>query len=325
MNPCPQCGAIPQPSDKFCNICGTPVSPPGFGAAAPGGFPPPQQGFGAAPPPPQGAYGAPPGGQPPLRCQMGHDIAPGASYCPHGHPIALDAMPFANDQYGGAPQYGQPGGFGAPPQQQGFGGQYGAPQGGFPDPNAPYGGGYGQPQGGFGAPPPQQGFGGGFGAPPPQQGFQQGGFGGGGFDAQAQPYGQPQGGFGAPPPQAQGGFGAPQPGFGGQPEPAPQPAPPPKPTKASKAAPPEPVEPPPPPIPGAPTRLVTFSSIPLGADVYVDGDRLGQTPLVGVALTDGGHQIKIISDAETLIRNIDVGKKLPSRYVWKGGDRWELH
>jgi hypothetical protein len=108
-------------------------------------------------------------------------------------------------------------------------------------------------------------------------------------------------------------------------EPAPQPAPPPKPTKASKAAPPEPVEPPPPPIPGAPTRLVTFSSIPLGADVYVDGDRLGQTPLVGVALTDGGHQIKIISDAETLIRNIDVGKKLPSRYVWKGGDRWELH
>jgi hypothetical protein len=158
---------------------------------------------------------------------MGHDIAPGASYCPHGHPIALDAMPFANDQYGGAPQYGQPGGFGAPPQQQGFGGQYGAPQGGFPDPNAPYGGGYGQPQGGFGAPPPQQGFGGGFGAPPPQQGFQQGGFGGGGFDAQAQPYGQPQGGFGAPPPQAQGGFGAPQPGFGGQPEPAPQPAPPP--------------------------------------------------------------------------------------------------
>ncbi|HSO39981.1 MAG TPA: zinc ribbon domain-containing protein, partial [Labilithrix sp.] len=129
MNPCPQCGAIPQPSDKFCNICGTPTAPPGmgggFGAPGPqGGFPPPAQGgFGA---PPAGAYGAPPG-QPPLRCQMGHDIAPGQSYCPHGHPIALDAMPFANDQSGG--------------------------------------GGYGQPQpGGFGAPPPQQG---GFGAPPP--------------------------------------------------------------------------------------------------------------------------------------------------------------
>ncbi|MBS2013036.1 MAG: hypothetical protein JST00_09125, partial [Deltaproteobacteria bacterium] len=110
MNPCPQCGAIPQPSDKFCNICGTPVvAPGGFGAPGGGGFPPPQQGgFGA---PPQ-AYGAPPQ-QGPLRCQMGHDIPPGASYCPHGHPIALDAMPFANDQYGGG-GYGQQGGFGAP-------------------------------------------------------------------------------------------------------------------------------------------------------------------------------------------------------------------
>ncbi len=230
MNPCPQCGAIPQPSDKFCNICGTPVvmgAPAGFGAPPPqqGGFgqPPPQQGGFGAPPP--GAYGAPPGHPgAPLRCQMGHDIAPGASYCPHGHPIALDAMPFANDQYGGgygqqppqpgfgAPppqqgfggqqQYGAPagpGGFGAPPPQQGFGGDpgYGQP---YPDPNAQYGqsyqdpnaqyGGYGQQPGGFGAPPPQQGgFGGGGYAPPPP----------------------PQQGFGAPPPPAQ------QQGFGGQP------------------------------------------------------------------------------------------------------------
>ncbi len=243
MNPCPQCGAIPQPSDKFCNICGTPTGPGGFGPPAQGGFPPPQQGgFGA---PPQGAYGAPPG--PPLRCQMGHDIAPGQSYCPHGHPIALDAMPFANDQYGGGgygqqpPQQGgfgapppqqmggfgapppqQMGGFGAPPQQGGFGApppQYGSDPGGgygqpFPDPNAQYGGGgYGQQPGGFGAPPPQQGFGGqpGYGgAPPPPQ----------------------PGGFGAPPPQP-GGFGAPppQPGFPpagqdfGAPPPAAAPAP----------------------------------------------------------------------------------------------------
>ncbi|MBX3191303.1 MAG: FHA domain-containing protein [Labilithrix sp.] len=212
MNPCPQCGAIPQPSDKFCNICGTPCGPPGFGAQ-PGGFPPPQAGgFGA---PPAAAYGAPPGGQAPLRCQMGHDIAPGASYCPHGHPIALDAMPFANDQYGGG-GYQQQGGFGAPPPQQGG---FGAPppqQGGFgAPPPAP---GYGSdPGGGYGAPQ-----GGGFGAQPQygQQPFQDpnaGQYGGGG-------YGQQPGGFGgAPPapPAQQGGFGAPpaqQPGgFGGQP------------------------------------------------------------------------------------------------------------
>jgi len=167
---------------------------------------------------------------------MGHEIAPGASYCPHGHPIALDAMPFANDQYGGggggygqqpAPQQGgfgapppQQGGFGAPPQQGGFGGQqgYGGTEqppgyGGqpFADPNAQYGGGgYGQQpaQGGFGAPPQQGGFGG-------QPGYGQ------------QPAPQ-QGGFGAPPPQP--GFGGPQPGgfpgqpgaqdFGGAPQPA---------------------------------------------------------------------------------------------------------
>ena len=175
MNPCPQCGAIPQPSDKFCNICGTPVvmgAPQGFGAPPPqqGGFgaPPPQQGGFGAPPP--NAYGAPPGQGASLRCQMGHDIAPGASYCPHGHPIALDAMPFANDQYGGG--YGpQPGGFGAPPPQQGgFGGS----------------GGYAPP------PPPQQGFGA---PPPPAPGFpppQPGGFPGAPApEAQAAPAPQP--------------------------------------------------------------------------------------------------------------------------------------
>lgn len=229
MNPCPQCGAIPQASDKFCNICGTPVSPPAFGAGPPmgggGGFPPPGGGGGFGAPPPQGAYGAPPGGPPALRCQMGHDIAPGASYCPHGHPIALDAMPFANDQYGGG-GYGQQPGFGAPPGQGGFGGQpqYGAPggggfgapqQGGFGgDPNAGYGqqpyqdpnAQWGQQGGGFGAPQGQQGYGapaqqpGGFGAPPPQPG-----------------------GFGAPPPQP--GFPPAQPGGFGAPPPPPEAAP----------------------------------------------------------------------------------------------------
>jgi hypothetical protein len=152
---------------------------------------------------------------------MGHDIAPGASYCPHGHPIALDAMPFANDQYGGGygqqppppgfgapppqqggfgqpPPFGGPGGFGAPPPpQQGFGDPgYGQP---FPhDPNAQYGG-YGQ-QPAFGQPPPQQGGfpGGGYAPPPPpQQGFGAPLPGPGGF-------GNPQPGF---PPPAQGGFG----------------------------------------------------------------------------------------------------------------------
>ncbi len=226
MNPCPQCGAIPQPSDKFCNICGTPVvaGPGAFGAPQQGGFgaPPPQQGgFGA--PPPQGAYGAPPGGAP-VRCQMGHDIVPGASYCPHGHPIALEAMPFANDQYGGGGYGQQPpqqGGYGQqPPPQQGFGGQpqYGAPGGfGAPAPQGP--GGYGDPnaygqQPGYGQQPypdpnaqpyGQQPY-----ADPNAQYGQQGGYG----QPAPQPGGFPGGQYAPPPPLQQPSYGqAPQPGF----------------------------------------------------------------------------------------------------------------
>jgi hypothetical protein len=193
MSPCPQCGAIPQTSDKFCNVCGFSLGPSPFGApSGPGGF-------GGAQPPPYGAqpgFGAPQqGGIPPI-----------------------DSMPFTNDAYGnpqqpggGFPQSGGypagAGGFGQQPQG-GFGGQpqgggFGAPQGygqpgGFQDQTAQpnYGGGFGQqPQGGAGyggggfgqQPAPQQGFGG-----YPQPGQPQGGFGGGGFEP-PNPYGQPQG------------------------------------------------------------------------------------------------------------------------------------
>ncbi|MDB4937745.1 MAG: hypothetical protein JWP87_4717, partial [Labilithrix sp.] len=114
-----------------------------------------QGGFGAPPPPPhQGGFGAPP--------QPGY----GGTEAPPGYG---QPFPDPNAQYGGGGYGQQPGGFGAPPPQQG---------------------GYGQQPGGFGAPPPQQG---GFGAPPPPPGA--GGFGApapGGF-----PAGDPN--FGAPP------------------------------------------------------------------------------------------------------------------------------
>lgn len=86
---------------------------------------------------------------------MGHDIAPGASYCAQGHPIALDHVHFApNDAYAAkaaSPTYG------SQPQQQ--------PQAYAPAPVQPQGFGAPQPQYApaqqFGAPPPQP-----FGAPP---------------------------------------------------------------------------------------------------------------------------------------------------------------
>jgi len=218
MSACPQCGTVAKPTDKFCNVCGTPLAQagapqapayagappaappqgPAYGAPAPGGYAPPPGGF-AAPPPQQG-YGAPQGGPPSARCQMGHDIAPGASYCLQGHPIALDQMQFSPDPYGGGA--GQAQGYAPPPAQPAS--PYGAP----PPP---------QP-GAFGAPPPQPGY-----PPPQQQGYaapppQQPGFG-------APPPAQP--GYAPPPPQQA--FGAPPPGAYAPAAPPPAAAPPPQP------------------------------------------------------------------------------------------------
>jgi hypothetical protein len=141
MNACPQCGTAAKPTDKFCNTCGSPLARPGAPPAAkapaykstpaPPGVPGvPYQGGAGAGAPPGGAYGAAPnyGGAPqagpgPLRCQMGHDIAQGSSYCPQGHPIALEAMRFAGDAYqqggyGVAAQYANTGYAPQPPQPQ---------------------------------------------------------------------------------------------------------------------------------------------------------------------------------------------------------------
>jgi hypothetical protein len=140
---------------------------------------------------------------------MGHDIAPGASYCAQGHPIALDQMQFGAPAGAPGPSqgFGAPPAspYGAPPPPQQPAPAFGAPPpgqggGGFPPAPAPA---FGAPPPGFGAPPP------GFGAPPPaQQGY-------------APP---PQQGFGAPPP-AQPGYAPPgAPPFGAPPAAAPAPA-----------------------------------------------------------------------------------------------------
>jgi hypothetical protein len=163
MSACSQCGTVVKATDKFCNVCGSPIvrppTAPGAGPAAGPGAAPAAYAATAAPPtyaserergnvpyaptPAVGYPSAPPApyagqpGQAPAHCQMGHEIAPGGSYCAQGHPIALDQMQFANDPYAG---------YGAQPQG---GGSYGAqPQGGGSYGAQPQGGGYGaQPQG----------------------------------------------------------------------------------------------------------------------------------------------------------------------------------
>jgi hypothetical protein len=174
MSACSQCGTVVKPGDKYCNVCGTPIRPPSAAPQASGYGPPAGPPPSFAPPPPvaPAAYGASPP-QAPARCQLGHDIPPGASYCSQGHPIALEQIHFANDGYGGygapqaaaphappppAPQYANAGPVAySPPPQAAYAAAYAAPPppppalGGYPPqasayapapppPPAPYGG-----------------------------------------------------------------------------------------------------------------------------------------------------------------------------------------
>ncbi|HRG99048.1 MAG TPA: FHA domain-containing protein [Polyangiaceae bacterium] len=264
MAPCPQCGAVPQSSDKFCNVCGYSLGPSPFGQAP--------------------KYGAP---------QQPHQ----------GGLPPIDAMPFTNDAYGN-PQGQQGGGFqqsgGYPAGQGGFpgGGGFGQPQGqygggGFDQGGGGFGqqpqGGFGQQQGGF--PDPNAGFGGGGGFG--QQPGQGGGFGGGGF-GQQQPQ-PPQQGFGGYPQQGQGFGGG---GFDAQP-PQPQfaPAPPPAPVAAAAPA----YQPPPPqPLPATALRgfVVSYQSNPAGEFWPLTGGR----KVIGRA--NSGENVDIpLSDATTSSRH----------------------
>ncbi len=190
MSACSQCGTLVKAADKFCNVCGSPIArpptAPGAGpnanaaayaaTAAPPTYaserernnaqyaPTPAAAYPSAPPAPYASATSPA----PARCQMGHEIAPGGSYCAQGHPIALDQMQFANDPYGGgyapqppadySPQARTPGAFPTPPPPP-YGGPGGAGPGGYaPPPNqAAYAAAYGAPARGGYAPPPQPG------------------------------------------------------------------------------------------------------------------------------------------------------------------------
>ena len=74
----------------------------------------------------------------------------------------------------------------------------------------------------------------------------------------------------------------------------------------------------------APTFPVTFSSVPLGAQVFVDGVFMGQTPLQNQSLTAGDHKVKLEVGETTASRSIHVGQHAPRGYVWRQeGDKWE--
>ncbi|MBK6461356.1 MAG: FHA domain-containing protein [Myxococcales bacterium] len=264
MAPCPQCGAVPQSSDKFCNVCGYSLGPSPFGQAPQYGAPQqPHQG-GLPPidamPFTNDAYGNPQGQQGGGFQQSG------------GYPAGQGGFPGGGGGFGQQPQYGgggfdQGGGFGQQPQ-----GGFGQQQGGFPDPNAGFGG------GGFGQ-QPQQGFGGGgFGQQQPQQPHQ--------------PH-QPQG-FGGYPQQGQGFGGG---GFDQAPQPQFAPAPPPAPVAAAAPA----YQPPPPQaLPANALRgfVVSYQANPAGEFWPLTGGR----KVIGRA--NSGENVDIpLSDATTSSRH----------------------
>ena len=173
MSACSRCGTVAKATDKFCNVCGTPLARTGASNAPPARRPP------IRPHAPPGAAGVgfaqtqappPPGGVASIaRCQMGHEIAPGASYCVQGHPIALDQMQFSNEpSYGGgrpqgyaqpaapatAPR-GRPPGLRSPSAQAGYGAAppYATP--GQPSRGTPPAGQFGAPATYGGTPAPQ--------------------------------------------------------------------------------------------------------------------------------------------------------------------------
>lgn len=154
MSACSNCGVMVQPGDRFCNGCGTPIgrapapapvalaapayaAPPNY--AAPPAYSPPPAAPVYTPRPPPGppafAPQAPPSSTA-ARCQLGHEIVPGTSYCALGHPIALDQMQFANDAYGvgfSSPTYAA----GTPAAPYGGGGRSAQPSAQAPGPVAP--------------------------------------------------------------------------------------------------------------------------------------------------------------------------------------------
>ncbi len=84
-----------------------------------------------------------------------------------------------------------------------------------------------------------------------------------------------------------------------------------------------PVPKPPPPTPTVQMYKVILGSTPMGAKVTVDGEAVGETPLMGVSLTTGEHRIGMKLGDGAAERVIRVGKRQPKRYIWKGGDEWE--
>ena len=68
-----------------------------------------------------------------------------------------------------------------------------------------------------------------------------------------------------------------------------------------------------------------FASVPGGAEVFVDGVRLGTAPVLNHAFPAGSFEVRMrYPDGQSIIRTIETGDHSPRRYVWDqlGGGTW---
>ena len=80
------------------------------------------------------------------------------------------------------------------------------------------------------------------------------------------------------------------------------------------------------PQPVAKTYPVTFTSVPLGATVYIDGKKAGAAPLPGFGLTSGSHEVRMELNGVSSSTTIRVGRRSPTRHVWRAVDAsWEAN
>jgi serine/threonine protein kinase len=76
--------------------------------------------------------------------------------------------------------------------------------------------------------------------------------------------------------------------------------------------------------PQAPLAAIemTFTSDPLGAALFIDGERIDETPC-HVPVFEGKHRVELRhEDGQSVSKTVRVSPGQPTRYKWSGGDAW---
>ncbi|MEZ4322377.1 MAG: serine/threonine-protein kinase [Myxococcota bacterium] len=71
-----------------------------------------------------------------------------------------------------------------------------------------------------------------------------------------------------------------------------------------------------PPLDTLGTMPVSFGSDPAGAEVWLDGTKVGTTPLDGHRLSDGTHTLELRKGVLYAKRSIEVGPEAPTTWTW---------